>query len=48
MQLLILIVLSLIFSACNNGNSNHRGYVISQSHETAAETEAIIEALPSE
>ena len=35
MRLLLLLTISLLSTACSNGDSYNRGYVISQSHEEA-------------
>lgn len=47
MRLFIIIGLCVVSAACSNGDSYRRNYVITQSQETAAETEAVTEA-PSE
>ncbi len=38
-----LLLALILLSSCNNGSSSSRTYVISQAHETAAETEVTAE-----
>jgi hypothetical protein len=45
MRILFFIGLCIISTACNNGDSYRRGYVITQSQETAVETETVTEPL---